>query len=102
MTVHQSLKFILFLCKCQLKFYFSYRSCLGVSVSGSVPKNPERMWVPGSREREPTAGSGSSGTGTRMMFCVPGSRSWEPGTHINFLRKDSKRVCEHSVVFKNR
>jgi hypothetical protein len=29
-----------------------------------------------------------------------GFHSREPGTHINFLRKDSKRICEHSVVFK--
>jgi hypothetical protein len=30
-----------------------------------------------------------------------GFRSWEPETHVNFLRKDSNRVCEHSVAFKN-
>jgi hypothetical protein len=37
-----------------------------------------------------------SDRGVSFGFC-----SWELETHINFLRKDSNRVCEHSVAFKN-
>jgi hypothetical protein len=39
--------------------------------------------------------------GTRNAKHHASSRSWEPGTHINFLWKGSKRLCERYIVFKN-
>ncbi len=47
---------------------------LGVSVSGSVPKNPESARVPGSRERGTRLGSGFLGTENPGGFPILGTR----------------------------
>jgi len=95
---------------------------LGVSVSGSgsAPKNPEPGWIPGSRERGTRLTIHFFAFLNKMKYShtlllpfrtklvwVPGSwergtrpSSREPGTHTNFVRQGSRRVCEYFIVFK--
>jgi hypothetical protein len=76
------LNYICSLKKFTFSTYIDYRDKLipGVSVSGSVPRNPERMWVPGSRSQEPTAGSGFPFPETHSRFRVLRNRNslWVP------------------------
>jgi hypothetical protein len=60
------------------------------------------------RDRDPEriffgigVGTGSGSGQKNSIPPDPSSRSWEPGTYINHLWKDNKRLCEHSIAFKN-
>ena len=75
-------------------------------VPGSLERNPTQ--VPGSLERNPTRVPGSL---ERNLTRVPGSwernqtrvlGSLEPGTHSNFLRKESRRGYERLIVLQNK
>ena len=63
-------------------------------IPGSRERNPTR--VPGSREWNPTRVSGSR---ERNQIQVLGFL--EPGTHSNFLRKESRRGYERLIVLQN-
>ena len=80
-----------------------------IRVVGSLPRNPsgsrvlrnsEPERVPGSQELgNPHETQGSGFQGTREPAEFPSSL--EPGTHINFVQKESERLYEYSIVFNN-
>jgi hypothetical protein len=69
---------------------FTRRSRLGVSLSGSVSKNPELGWVPVSRER-----------GTRLTIHFYAFLNTMKYSHTLLLPFRPKLVCEYLIVFKN-